>query len=155
MHFLKSLPEAERNERLARLLSYRVPCIAFCRGYRPDGGFLEMAERSNLPIFRSQAGHDAVHQPGHAVAGCAVRAAGERSMVDILGIGVIIRGAAGIGKSECVLGLIERGYSLVADDITHLHVSGGHQVIERRTGGFANSWKCGGSASSTWPTCSA
>src|SRR5207253_2262767 len=42
------------------------------------------------------------------------------SMVDILGIGVLIRGASGIGKSECVLGLIERGYSLVADDVTRI-----------------------------------
>jgi len=40
------------------------------------------------------------------------------SMVDILGVGVIIRGESGIGKSECVLALIERGYSLVADDVT-------------------------------------
>ena len=44
-------------------------------------------------------------------------------MVDILGVGVLIRGASGIGKSECVLGLIERGYSLVADDVTGSHRS--------------------------------
>ena len=40
------------------------------------------------------------------------------SMVDILGVGVIIRGESGIGKSEAVLALIERGYSLVSDDVT-------------------------------------
>ena len=48
------------------------------------------------------------------------------SMVDVLGIGTLIRGASGIGKSECVLGLIERGYSLVADDVTRI------RAIERR-----------------------
>jgi HPr kinase/phosphorylase len=42
------------------------------------------------------------------------------STVDILGVGVLIRGASGIGKSECVLGLIERGYSLVSDDVTRI-----------------------------------
>ena len=42
------------------------------------------------------------------------------SMVDILGVGVLIRGASGIGKSECVLGLIERGHSLVSDDVTRI-----------------------------------
>src|SRR5207249_11959273 len=42
------------------------------------------------------------------------------SMVAILGVGVLTRGASGIGKSECVLGLIERGYSLVADDLTRM-----------------------------------
>jgi HPr kinase/phosphorylase len=40
------------------------------------------------------------------------------SMVDILGVGVIIKGESGIGKSESVLALLERGYSLVADDVT-------------------------------------
>ena len=131
MHFLKSVPEADRNERLARLLSYRVPCIVFCRGYRPDGGFLEMAERSNLPVFRSQQVTMRFINQATLLLDvlCAPQGTEMGSMVDIQGIGVIIRGAAGVGKSECVLGLIERGYSLVADDITHLHVSGGQHVI--------------------------
>jgi HPr kinase/phosphorylase len=51
------------------------------------------------------------------------------SMVDILGIGVIIRGESGIGKSECVLALIERGYSLVADDVTKVTLVDGKDVI--------------------------
>ena len=50
-------------------------------------------------------------------------------MVDILGIGVMIRGASGIGKSECVLGLIERGYSLVSDDMTRLRAIEGRDLI--------------------------
>jgi len=51
------------------------------------------------------------------------------SMVDIHGIGVLIRGASGIGKSECVLGLIERGYSLVSDDITRVRQIEGRELI--------------------------
>jgi HPr kinase/phosphorylase len=51
------------------------------------------------------------------------------SMVDILGIGVLIRGASGIGKSECVLGLIERGYSLVADDVTRITMIEGRELM--------------------------
>src|SRR5437764_1950055 len=51
------------------------------------------------------------------------------SMVDILGIGVLIRGASGIGKSECVLGLIERGYSLVADDVTRITSLEGRELM--------------------------
>jgi HPr kinase/phosphorylase len=50
-------------------------------------------------------------------------------MVDILGIGVIIRGESGIGKSECVLALIERGYSLVSDDITKVMLVDGREVM--------------------------
>jgi HPr kinase/phosphorylase len=51
------------------------------------------------------------------------------SMVDILGIGVIIRGESGIGKSEAVLALIERGYSLVADDVTKVSLVDGREVL--------------------------
>jgi HPr kinase/phosphorylase len=50
-------------------------------------------------------------------------------MVDILGVGVVIRGESGIGKSESVLALIERGYSLVADDITKVTLVDGREVI--------------------------
>jgi HPr kinase/phosphorylase len=49
--------------------------------------------------------------------------------VDILGVGVIIRGESGIGKSETVLALIERGYSLVSDDITRVTLVDGRDVI--------------------------
>ena len=51
------------------------------------------------------------------------------SMVDILGVGVIIKGESGIGKSECVLALVERGYSLVADDITKVKLIDGRVII--------------------------
>jgi HPr kinase/phosphorylase len=51
------------------------------------------------------------------------------SMVDILGVGVLIRGASGIGKSECVLGLIERGYSLVSDDVTRITSLEGRELM--------------------------
>jgi HPr kinase/phosphorylase len=51
------------------------------------------------------------------------------SMVDIQGIGTLIRGASGIGKSECVLSLIERGYSLVSDDITKIRSIEGRELV--------------------------
>ncbi|HET9800876.1 MAG TPA: HPr(Ser) kinase/phosphatase, partial [Chthoniobacterales bacterium] len=51
------------------------------------------------------------------------------SMVDILGVGVLIRGASGIGKSETALGLIERGYSLVADDVTRITSLEGRELM--------------------------
>ena len=51
------------------------------------------------------------------------------SMVDILGVGVLIRGQSGIGKSECVLGLIERGYSLVADDVARIKSFEGRELM--------------------------
>ena len=51
------------------------------------------------------------------------------SMVDILGVGVLIRGESGIGKSEAVLALIERGYSLVSDDVTKVTLLDGREIV--------------------------
>jgi HPr kinase/phosphorylase len=51
------------------------------------------------------------------------------SMVDVLGVGVIIKGESGIGKSESVLALIERGYSLVADDVTKVTLLDGKEIV--------------------------
>ena len=62
-------------------------------------------------------------------AGFAVEDALRAAMVDILGVGVLIRGASGVGKSECVLGLIERGYSLVADDVTKIKSLEGRELM--------------------------
>jgi HPr kinase/phosphorylase len=59
----------------------------------------------------------------------APRASEMGSMVDILGVGVIIKGESGIGKSESVLALIERGYSLVADDVTKVSLVDGKDVL--------------------------
>ncbi len=50
-------------------------------------------------------------------------------MVDILGVGTLIRGSSGIGKSECVLGLVERGHSLVSDDITRFRALEGRELV--------------------------
>jgi len=50
-------------------------------------------------------------------------------MVDILGVGVIIKGESGIGKSECTLALVERGYSLVSDDVTKVKLIDGREVM--------------------------
>jgi len=51
------------------------------------------------------------------------------SMMDIMGVGTLIRGSSGIGKSECVLGLIERGHSLVSDDMTRFRALEGRELV--------------------------
>lgn len=129
--YLKSLPPAEREKRYTVLLSFCVPCIVFCRGYQPEPALVRLAEAANVPLFRSQqVTMRFINQATLLLDGlCAPHGTEMGSMVDILGIGVIVRGAAGIGKSECVLGLIERGYSLVSDDVTHIHINNGHEII--------------------------
>ncbi|MCI0535941.1 MAG: HPr(Ser) kinase/phosphatase, partial [Verrucomicrobiales bacterium] len=130
-HFLKSLSPKERTARYHMLFTHKIPCVVFCRGFVPDKLFLKASEEADVPIFSSPLitmkfinlatlSLEMMFAPRGTEMG---------SMVDVLGIGVIIRGESGIGKSECVLALIERGYSLVSDDITKVTLVDGRQVI--------------------------
>ncbi len=129
--YLKTLPLEERAARYASLFSHRFPCLVVCRSIHPDRALLRAAERVGLPVFRSPLiTMKFINLATLALeAMIAPHATELGSMVDILGVGVIIKGASGIGKSECVLGLIERGYSLVSDDITRVTLSEGREVI--------------------------
>jgi HPr kinase/phosphorylase len=130
-HFLKSLPAADRQHRYARLLEYKLPCIVHCRNLHPDRLLLKAAEQANVPIFQSPLiTMKFINQATLALEMMFAPHGTELgSMVDILGVGVIVRGESGIGKSESVLALIERGYSLVSDDVTKVTLLDGREVI--------------------------
>jgi HPr kinase/phosphorylase len=130
-YYLKSLGHDERKQRYATLFSYKIPCVVFSRGMNPDRFLLRAAEEADVPVFQTPLitmrfinlatmALELMFAPHGTEMG---------SMVDILGVGVIIRGESGIGKSESVLALIERGYSLVADDITKVTLMDGREVI--------------------------
>ena len=131
VYYLRSLPRDEREARYTNLFTCKIPCVVFSRGMRPDKEFLAAAEKAGVPIFQSQL----VTMKFINLATLelemmfAPRGMEIGSMVDILGVGVLIRGDSGMGKSEAVLGLIERGYSLVSDDVTRVMLVGGHDVI--------------------------
>ena len=129
--FIKSLSSTERAKRYRHLLSHRIPCVVFSRNINPDREFLKAAEEADVPIFKTPLitmnfislatlALDSMFAPRGSEMG---------SMVDILGVGVLVRGESGIGKSECVLDLLERGYSLVSDDITKVILMDGKDVI--------------------------
>ena len=129
--FLKSLSPEEQARRYETFFSYKVPGIVFSRNLHPNKLCIKAAEQARVPIFRCPM----VTMKFINLATLALemmfapRGTEMGSMVDILGVGVIIRGESGIGKSECVLALIERGYSLVADDITKVTLVDGREVV--------------------------
>lgn len=129
--FLKSLSEPERVERYQTFFSFKLPCVIFSRNLHPDKLFLKAAEQAQVPIFRCpMVTMKLINMATLALEMMfAPRGTEMGSMVDILGVGVILRGESGIGKSESVLALIERGYSLVADDITKVTLVDGRQVV--------------------------
>jgi HPr kinase/phosphorylase len=129
--FLKTLNPVERQKRYADLLSYKIPGVVYSRGLNPDRVFLREAEAAQVPIFISpMITMKLVNQATIALEMLfAPKTMEMGSMVDILGVGVIIRGESGIGKSESVLALIERGYSLVSDDATRVTLVDGRQIV--------------------------
>jgi HPr kinase/phosphorylase len=129
--YLKSLSSKVRIIRFRGLCAQKIPCLVVSRGAHLDPKLLAVAAGQKIAVFRTpmitmkfiNAATIALEvdfSPTVTEFG---------SMVDILGVGVLIRGASGIGKSECVLGLIERGYSLVADDVTRITSLEGRELM--------------------------
>jgi HPr kinase/phosphorylase len=129
--FLKTISDTTRESRYANLFSHRIPGVIFSRNLIPDKVFLRAAEKAQVPIFITPM----ITMKFINLATIALemlfapRGSEMGSMVDILGVGVIIRGDSGIGKSESVLALIERGYSLVSDDITRVTLLDGREIV--------------------------
>jgi len=129
--YFLSLDSDTRQARIRAILDRKIPCIVFSRNNRPPAIILKEAEKAKVPIFISP-----IPTPRlvNLITLCleedfAPTTSEHGSMVDIMGVGVLIRGESGVGKSECALGLVERGYSLVADDITRLRLLEGRELM--------------------------
>src|SRR5213596_3119839 len=129
--YLKSLASRARVRRFRALCARKIPCLVVSRGFHLDPSVLAVAAEEKIAVFRTpmitmkfiNAATIALEvdfSPTVTEFG---------SMVDILGVGVLIRGVSGIGKSETALGLIERGYSLVADDVTRITSLEGRELM--------------------------
>jgi HPr kinase/phosphorylase len=129
--YLRSLPESEAVQRLERLLQQKVPCLVFARNITPTKQMLAKCDEYGVPAFKTKM--VTMRFINAATIALELEFAPQTSehgsMVDILGIGVLIRGESGIGKSESVLALLERGYSLVSDDITRFRLVEGRSLI--------------------------
>ncbi|MDQ6655439.1 MAG: HPr(Ser) kinase/phosphatase [Verrucomicrobiota bacterium] len=129
--YLNSLGAVDRAHRFRALCLQRIPCLVTARGAHLDPELLRIAEEAEIAVFRTPlVTMRFINAATIALEGDFAPSVTEfGSMVDVLGIGVLIRGASGIGKSECVLGLIERGYSLVADDVTRIKSVEGRELM--------------------------
>ena len=118
LSYLKKLPDALRSDRFRRMCDRDIPCIVVARSADLGDDLLHVANHHGIPVFGTsmvtmnflnaatiRLEHD--FAPSVTVHGC---------MVDMRGIGILIIGRSGSGKSETAIGLIERGASLVAVD---------------------------------------
>ncbi len=130
MSYLKQLTAEERADRLQRFFQAHVPCLVLSRHLRATPDMRRLAERFHVPLLRTAMVTSRFIQQAtlRLEALRAPRMRYQGTMVDIMGIGVIIEGPPGVGKSETALGLVMRGHSLVADDLTDLQRTGAGEV---------------------------
>jgi len=122
IRYLESLDAAARTASLRLALTLDFPCVVITGGFVPPPQLAVEAERARLPLLKT-----AVATPTAIakLSSLLEDSLAERTMLhavlmDVLGLGVLIAGESGIGKSECALDLIVRGHRLVADDTVEI-----------------------------------
>jgi len=120
MTYFKTLTQPRQIEILNEMADRQVPCMVLTRNFNPTAAMLSVAEDRNLPLFRTPLiTMNFVNLATLCIDNEFAPSTTEHATtLDIKGIGVLLRGSSGVGKSECALALIERGHSLVADDLT-------------------------------------
>ena len=131
--YLNALDPAERHERLATYFSFPIPCAFITKAQEPPPGFLELAAQAGVTVVRSAlktAEFYRLVKPTLADE-FAPTVTKHGSLADVFGVGLLFVGASGIGKSECVLDLVERGHRLVADDLVIVRRRGNDVLLGR------------------------
>lgn len=121
--FLRQLSRERKMDIYREFFSFEVLCCVFTHNEYPDEMFIDMANQHNVPTFVtmhrttrfiSLLTHivEEFFSPVLVVHG---------TLVDVFGVGVLLMGKSGVGKSECALEMVERGHRLVADDVVEIH----------------------------------
>jgi HPr kinase/phosphorylase len=131
MTYLKTLTQRQQVEIFGEMTKRGIPAIVLTRNYTASHPMLAVSEEMNLPIFRTPL---ITMNFVNAATLCidnefAPSTTEHATTLDVKGIGVMIRGDSGIGKSECALALIERGHSLVSDDLTCIRLMDERELL--------------------------
>ena len=133
MSYLYALDPTTRAERLDAFFGYRPPCVIICRSMACVDDMLEAARRHSVPVFQSAEDTTLVVLKivNYLNNMLAPRVTMHGVLVDVYGVGMLILGESGVGKSEAALELIKRGHRLVADDVVDMRrVAAGRLVGE-------------------------
>ena len=120
--YMNTLDELVLGERLKRICSYQLPCIVISRNLPVKVILIHICRDNGIPLLRST--KETLDMESEIVKILRVLLAPKQTihgvLVDVYGIGVLIRGDSGIGKSEAALELVKRGHRLVSDDVVEI-----------------------------------
>lgn len=129
--YLNKLHKENHLESISKLFEYEIPAFVFTHNEHPPEGFLEMATKAHVPVLLSK-------QPTSVVISrlgdfynraLAPKVILNGVMMEIYGMGVLLEGEKGAGKSECALELIERGHRFIADDVVDVRLEQENRLI--------------------------
>ncbi|MCR4904118.1 MAG: HPr(Ser) kinase/phosphatase [Butyrivibrio sp.] len=120
--YMQSMTDDEKVEMYKQFLSFDIPGVVFCRELMPDPLFIKMAIEEKVPVLMTKKSTSAfmaeiIRWLNVKLAPC-ISIHGV--LVDVYGVGVLITGESGIGKSEAALELIKRGHRLISDDVVEI-----------------------------------
>lgn len=133
MTYLATVDEAVGQERLDELFSFDVPAVFVSKGQEVPEYFLSAATRHGIPVLCSQRTTKMLYQliKPFLELSLAPTTTLHGSLASVYGVGLLFMGESGVGKSECVLDLVERGHRLVADDLVIVTRQGNDVLIGR------------------------
>ncbi len=121
--YLKSLTPSKRYDAIKNVFTqFDVPCIIIAKGLYPTKELVFLADENNIPVLQSRLSTVILYHkltsflqdwfaPSKSIHG---------TLVSVFGVGILITGQSGIGKSECALDLVSRGHRLVSDDVINI-----------------------------------
>ncbi|MEX2155133.1 MAG: HPr(Ser) kinase/phosphatase [Gemmatimonadaceae bacterium] len=131
--YLKSLPDDTRRTVLQGFFKFKVPCVFLTKGLKAPPGLVEEATFANVAVICSGLKTNEFYNriKPWLEEEFAATTTMHASLADVFGVGLLFTGRSGIGKSECVLDLVERGHRLVADDLVRITRRGNDVLIGR------------------------
>ncbi|MBN1836013.1 MAG: HPr kinase/phosphorylase [Spirochaetales bacterium] len=134
--YLRKLAQEGKQDTLEKLFSSEIPCCVFTHGQSPTDAFARLAEDSGCAVLQTDLSSSEfttrvirvlsnIFAPKQSIHGV---------LVEVFGIGVLITGDSGVGKSEAALALIERNHRLVADDLVEIRRVSGNILMGTGTG---------------------
>ena len=120
--YIETIDEETKKKTYDKLLSYKVPCVLYARGIKPDEDMLSYCLHYGVPCLGTE--RSTTYLTAELIRWLNLKLAPVISihgvLVDVYGEGVLITGDSGIGKSEAALELVKRGHRLVSDDVVEI-----------------------------------
>ncbi len=129
--YLHLLAADGKEEGIAKIFSFPIPCFIFSNGEPPAPMFAEAAEAADCPVLLSELSSTEISSRLMRVLTniFAPKTSIHGVLVEVYGIGILLVGESGVGKSETALELIERGHRLVADDVVEIRCVSGNILM--------------------------